>query len=96
MAATDRVTVRLSAEQIALIQHLVDSGEFETVTDVVREAMDQFLSTRFSPENIRRITVEIPKDSALKLETLVNDGDSVSFDDAIRNAVREYTRSRLM
>lgn len=96
MAATDRVTVRLSAEQIALIQHLVDSGEFETVTDVVREAMDQFLSTRFSPENIRRIMVEIPKDSALKLETLVNDGDSVSFDDAIRNAVREYTRSRLM
>ena len=94
MPVTDRVTVRLTAEQIALIQNLVDSGEFETVTDVVRAAVDEFMSKRFTPDNIRKVTVDLPTESAIRLESLVSDGDAVSFDDAIRNAVREYTRSR--
>ena len=95
MVSTERVTVRLSSEQIAMIQQLIDENNFDTVTDVVRTALEEFLQKYFSPEHIKKITVDLPKSNVLKLEELVKDGDSVSLDDAIRTAVREYTKDRL-
>jgi Arc/MetJ-type ribon-helix-helix transcriptional regulator len=95
MSATERITVRLPPDTAELVQKLVDSGEFSNVSDVIREALDDFLKIRFSTGNVERFTVELPKAKVLELESLVQDGDSVSMDDAIRNAVREYTRARL-
>jgi len=95
MGATERITVRLTPETAELVQKLVDSGEFPNVSDVVREALDGFLRSRFGAGNLNRITVELPKAKVLELESLVQDGDSISLDDAIRNAVREYTRARI-
>ena len=95
MNPTERVTVRLTSDTAELIQRLIDSGEFSSVSDVIREALDEFLKLRFPSGNVERVTVELPRSKVLELESLVQDGDSVSMDDAIRNAVREYTRSRL-
>jgi len=95
MGATERITVRLSPETAELVQKLVDSGEYSNVSDVIREALDEFLRSRFASGNLNRVTVDLPKAKVLELETLVQDGDSVSLDDAIRNAVREYTKARL-
>jgi Arc/MetJ-type ribon-helix-helix transcriptional regulator len=61
----------------------------------VREAIDGFINSKFTPENIAKITIDIPKGNVVELESLVKNGDSVSLDDAIRNAVREYTRARM-
>jgi Arc/MetJ-type ribon-helix-helix transcriptional regulator len=61
----------------------------------VREAIDVFINSKFTPENIAKITIDIPKGNVVELESLVKNGDSVSLDDAIRNAVREYTRARM-
>ena len=95
MRPTERITVRLPADKAELVQRLVDSGEFANVSDVIREALDEFLKMRFSSGNYDRVTVELPKAKVIELEALVQDGDSVSLDDAIRNAVREYTRARI-
>jgi len=95
MGATERITVRLSPEKAELVQKLVDSGEYANVSDVIREALDDFLKVRFSSGNLNRITVELPKSKVVELEALVQDGDSISLDDAIRNAVREYTKARI-
>ena len=95
MPPTERVTIRLSAESIDKMQDLVSSGKFETITDVIREAVDEFLGKYYSPDNMQKVTVDLPKNNAVELESLVQDGDSISIDDAIRNAVREYTRTRL-
>jgi Arc/MetJ-type ribon-helix-helix transcriptional regulator len=95
MNSSDRITVRLPAEQAELVQRLVDSAEFSNVSDVIREALDEFLKARFNSGNLNRVTVELPKAKVIELEALVQDGDSVSLDDAIRNAVREYTRARI-
>jgi Arc/MetJ-type ribon-helix-helix transcriptional regulator len=95
MGATERITVRLTPEMAELVQKLVDNGEYGNVSDVVREALDGFLRSRFSSGNLNRVTVELPKAKVLELESLVQDGDSISLDDAIRNAVREYTKARI-
>ena len=94
MASTERVTIRIQSDKLALLQNLVDSGEFESISDAIREAMDEFVRSRFTPENIAKITVDLPRGNVTELENLIKEGDSVSIDDAIRNAVREYTRAR--
>jgi Arc/MetJ-type ribon-helix-helix transcriptional regulator len=95
MNSTERITVRLPSDKAESVQRLVDSGEYGNVSDVIREALDEFLKARFPSGNVDRVTVELPRSKVVELESLVHDGDSVSLDDAIRNAVREYTRARI-
>jgi len=95
MNSTERITVRLPTDKVELVQSLVDKGDYQNVSDVIRDALDDFLSVRFPSGNIDRVMVELPKAKVLELEALVQDGDSISLDDAIRNAVREYTKARM-
>ncbi|NLL94269.1 MAG: ribbon-helix-helix protein, CopG family [Thermoplasmatales archaeon] len=93
--SSGRVSIRLSKETLAVLQSLVEDGEFENLSDVLRKAVDEFIEARFTPENILKITVDLPKGNVNDLQHLIDEGDSVSLDDAIRNAVREYTRNRI-
>ncbi|MDR0778470.1 MAG: ribbon-helix-helix protein, CopG family [Methanomassiliicoccaceae archaeon] len=95
MSQTERITVRLPSDKVELVLALVGRGEYANVSDVIREALDEFLKTRFTTGSFDRVTVELPKAKVIELESLVQGGDSVSLDDAIRNAVREYTRARI-
>ena len=94
MASNERITIRLPTDKLALLESLVGTDDYDNLSDVVREAVDEFIDRRFTPENISKITVDLPKGNVLELESLIRNGDSVSMDDAIRNAVREYTRVR--
>jgi CopG family nickel-responsive transcriptional regulator len=96
MLSTERVTIRMTKEQLLLIQNLIDSGKFETMTDVVKGALDEFLGKYFSPENIKKVIDDLPMGNMIRMEELVRGGDSASIDDAIRNAVRGYTRNRIV
>ena len=94
MASNERITIRLPTDKLALLESLVGTDDYDNLSDVVREAVDEFIDRRFTPENISKITVDLPKGNVLELESLIKNGDSVSMDDAIRNAVREYTSAR--
>ena len=94
MSSNERITVRLPTDKLALLESLVGTGDYDNLSDVVRDAIELFIEQNFTPDNISKITVELPKGNVLELESLIKNGDSVSMDDAIRNAVREYTRAR--
>ncbi len=70
-------------------------GEFDTISDAIRTAIDRFIDQKFAPDYIRKLTIELPKGNVVDLQQLVKQGDSVSIEDAIRNAVREYVRKRV-
>ncbi len=95
MESTERVTVRLSSDTLAVLRTLVDSGEYQNLSDILREAIEDFISIKFTPDNISKMMVEIPKKRATELENLVKEGDAISMDDAVRNAVTEYIRSKM-
>jgi Arc/MetJ-type ribon-helix-helix transcriptional regulator len=95
MAVTERITVRLPADRLILLQSLVTEGKYDNISDVVRTAVDEFVEEHFTSENIAKITVDFPKNNVMELESLVRNGDSISLDDAIRNAVREYTKAHI-
>lgn len=92
---SDRVTIRIPPEKIHQLQQLVKKGEFSTISDVIRAAIDRFIDQKFAPDYIRKLTIELPKGNVVDLQQLVKQGDSVSLEDAIRNAVREYVRRRV-
>ena len=89
---TERVTIRVPVKSLDKLDGLIQSGKFASKSDVIREAIEQFLETEDVPPNISKITVELPKGDEVRLEQLVQDGNSISVDDAIRHAVREYIR----
>jgi len=91
----ERVTIRIPPEKIDQLNKLVKSGDFDTLSDAIRAAIDRYIDQRFAPEYIRKLTIELPKGNVVDLQHLVKTGDSVSVEDAIRNAVREYVRRRL-
>jgi Arc/MetJ-type ribon-helix-helix transcriptional regulator len=76
-------------------QELVKKGEYSTMSDAIRAAINDFVESQFIPNHIRKMTIELPKGNVIGLEELVRSGDSISIDDAIRNAVREYLRRRV-
>jgi Arc/MetJ-type ribon-helix-helix transcriptional regulator len=91
---SERVTIRIPTERIKALQELVDKGQYGTISDAIRAALDKFVEERNTPQYIQRMTIELPKGNVVELQELVHTGDSVSVDDAIRNAVREYVRTR--
>ncbi|HJJ32290.1 MAG TPA: type II toxin-antitoxin system ParD family antitoxin [Methanocorpusculum sp.] len=42
----DRITIRLPQQQVDLLEKLVDTGEFPTVSEAVRYAVRDFLTQR--------------------------------------------------
>ncbi len=92
---SERVTVRVPSVQVSALHALVESGQFATISDAVRAAINNFIDEKFAPDYIRKMTIELPKGNVVNLEELVKSGDSVSVEDAVRNAVREYIRRRL-
>jgi len=92
---SDRVTIRIPPEKIHALQQLVKKGEFDTISDAIRAAIDRFIDQKFAPDYVRKLTIELPKGNVVDLQSLVKQGDSVSIEDAIRNAVREYVRRRI-
>ncbi|HEX9341454.1 MAG TPA: ribbon-helix-helix domain-containing protein [Thermoplasmata archaeon] len=94
-AESERVTIRLPPDKVKALHQLVKSGEFDTVSDAIRAAIDRFIDIHFAPDYIRKLMIELPKGNVVDLQQLVKSGDSVSVEDAVRNAVREYVRRRL-
>jgi Arc/MetJ-type ribon-helix-helix transcriptional regulator len=92
---SERVTIRIPQDKLEQLQALVKSGEYATMSEAIRAAIDRFIDQQFAPDYIRKMLVELPKGNVVDLQKLVKAGDSVSVEDAIRNAVREYVRRRL-
>ncbi len=94
MSDSARITIRLSKDATDKLQKLVDEGEFKNISDVVRRAIEDFLASKFAPQNIERVNVNLPKKTVSLLLELVEKGEveAVDLDDAIRMAVKEYVR----
>jgi len=92
---SERVTIRIPPDKIQHLHQLVKQGDYDTISDAIRAAIDRFIDQKFAPDYIRKLTIELPKGNVVELQHLVKQGDSVSVEDAIRNAVREYVRRRV-
>ncbi len=92
---SERVTVRIPQELLEKLRHLQQAKGTPTISDTIREGLEQYLALNLPPQNIRKVVVELSRQDNNRLEEFVREGNSVSVDDAVRSAVREYIRSRI-
>ncbi len=85
----------MPVQTLEQLEALVNKGDYDTLSDAIRAAIERLLALKFPPKHLERITVDLPKGKAVELAQLVRGGDSISLEDAIRNAVREYVRRQI-
>jgi Arc/MetJ-type ribon-helix-helix transcriptional regulator len=91
---SERVTVRIPQDLLEKLKAIQSSKGTPTISDTIREGLDQFVEMNLPPANIRKVVVDLSRQDNRQLEEFVREGNSVSVDDAVRSAVREYIRSR--
>ncbi len=92
---SERVTVRIPQELLEKLKHIQEAKGTATISDTIREGLEQYIELNLPPQHIRKVVVELSKQDNSRLEEFVREGNSVSVDDAVRSAVREYIRSRI-
>jgi len=92
---SERVTVRIPEELLEKLKRLQEERGSGTISDTIREGLEQYVELHLPPHHIRKVVVELSRRDNSRLEEFVRDGNSVSVDDAVRSAVREYIRSRI-
>jgi Arc/MetJ-type ribon-helix-helix transcriptional regulator len=92
---SERVTVRIPQELIEKLKQIQEGQGSPTISDTIREALEQYIELHLPPQNVRKVVVELSRQDNNRLEAFVREGNSVSVDDAVRSAVREYIRGRL-
>src|SRR5436309_17915 len=68
---SERVTIRIPPDKIKALHQLVKSGDFTTISDAIRAAIDRFIDVKFAPDYIRKLMIELPKGNVVDLQQLV-------------------------
>jgi len=95
MDPTEKIIVRLSPDTMIVLQALVDSGEYDSLSESVSDAISKMIESRFTPKEVAKIVKEHSKEKPLKMESLLTDGEPKSMDESVKKAVKDYVRSRL-
>lgn len=93
MEPADRIAVKLTPESIVALKVLVDKGEFESMSDAMRKAIDEFILSRFTPEEIDIMASEVHVelvDSDITGESRVE-----AMNKAIHEAVTKFVRGKM-
>jgi Arc/MetJ-type ribon-helix-helix transcriptional regulator len=93
--SSERVTVRIPQDLLERLKLLQQHKGTPTISDTIREGLEQYIELNLPPQHIRKVVVELSRQDNSRLEEFVREGNSVSVDDAVRSAVREYIRSRI-
>ncbi len=90
-----RITVRVSKETMDQLEDLVESFQYENVSDIVRRAMDEFIERNYRKGPTTKIDLVLPKRMVQDLEKDLDQGTAISLDDLIRVILRDYTLNRM-
>ncbi len=92
---TDRVTVRLSEEDLDSIQIVAERAGLESVSDVLRTALDLFIETQATPAHVRTVVVHLPAGLYSRAERLVLAGEALSVEHEIEKALEAHLSGRM-
>lgn len=85
MDGEKRVTVRLPADDLALITSLVSDKKFETESDFVRTAVSDLLAQFFTPEQREKTLAAVSRLEGADISDFTADGSGA--EDVLREAL---------
>ncbi|MCL4328561.1 MAG: ribbon-helix-helix domain-containing protein [Candidatus Thermoplasmatota archaeon] len=89
-----RITIRVAQDTLRKLEKLVESYDYESVSDIIRKAIDEFVDRNYR-EKPKKVDVMIPRKVLDTLAEDLSSRSSVSLDDLIRAVLREYTSRQL-
>ncbi|BAB59746.1 hypothetical protein [Thermoplasma volcanium GSS1] len=92
MVEEKRITVRLPLSLVDEIQNLVDTGEFESMSDVVRRALVYLTESRTAKKEYVKVDLLIPKKIVSDSDGKI--GTSITLDD-LASLVLDRMNSRV-
>jgi len=95
MSSSEKVVVRLTQDTIAILETLVDSGEYNSISEIIMSALSDFIGSKFTSNDIRQILEALPEKKDVGMEALMNNGNRTEMDEAVRSAVIEYVRDKM-
>ncbi|GGM73411.1 hypothetical protein GCM10007108_09290 [Thermogymnomonas acidicola] len=95
MSVPYRITVRISEKTMEKLEEMVESFQYESISDIIRRAIDEFVERHHSSGPVSRVDVLIPRKILEDLERDVSQGTAISIEDLIRLILRDYTASRI-
>ncbi len=95
MDSTQKITVRLGSDTMAVLQSFVDSGEYSSLSEVIFAAISDFIYTKCTQEDILKILANITDKKNIDMKVLMKNVEHTEMDEAVRKAVCEYIRMRM-
>ncbi|MGP6293248.1 ribbon-helix-helix domain-containing protein [Caldiplasma sukawensis] len=95
MSSTVRITVRIDEDDLKKLENIVREDGKYTLSDVVRDALREYIQRRESLGSGRRVELDIPEKVKGQLNKMVNDGEALNLEEMIRFILREYLKNKI-
>ncbi len=95
MSVPYRITIRISESDMIAMESLIDNSNFESISQIIRVALDQFLEKQKDSGISKKIEVDLSRRLITDLNKIVENGEAISMDDLIRAVLKEYTAKRV-
>ncbi len=88
-------SIRVSPEIAARMDDLIVRGEFGTTSQLILEALSQFLERYELGAHAKILRLKVSAEVERRLKALADAGEGPSVEDAAVRVLREYTTARL-
>lgn len=95
MSGTERFYVRLTSETVAVLNTFVESGDYSSLNEVIMSAINEFITSRLSPEDISRLLQAESERKPIDPKSVMAEDDGVRMEDAIKAAVEKFVREKM-
>ena len=65
---SERVTVRIPQELLEKLKQIQQSKETPTISDTIRDGLEQYIELNLPPQNVRKVVVELSRQDNNRLE----------------------------
>ncbi len=95
MSVPYRITVRVSEDSMEKLEELVDMFNFDSVSDVIRKAIDEFIDRNYSTTSKKKVDLLIPRNVIDEVQEEVDQVDKISLEDLVRIVLKNYTARKM-
>lgn len=88
-------SIRVTSEMAAMMDNLIEAGKFSTTSELILDALAQFLERYELDADTRILRLKVPVEVERRLEALASAGDGPGVEAAAARVLREYTKERL-
>ncbi|MDI6916730.1 MAG: hypothetical protein QMC80_02910 [Thermoplasmatales archaeon] len=95
MQKTEKITVRLTPDQIDTLNTIVKQEKLGSVSEAIRGSVEEFIKSRITPVQGAQIEVKFPRGDLRKINVIVECEEFLSAQELIRTAVKEYVNKKV-